>query len=212
MYPTLILAKVLQIISEDILPESQCGFREARGTIDMIFTLRQLQEKCAEQNEPLYVTFVNFSKAFDTVSRSLLWLLLSKYGCPDKFISLLRSFHDGMRASVSADGATSDEFGADHGVKQGCVLAPTLFTLFLAAVMYVANRGIQDGVIVTTRTDGRLFNIGRLKAKTKVRKICSRDLMYADDTALVAHSASSLQQILDRFVAASSAFGLRINI
>ena len=52
-----------------LIPESQCGFRKDRGTIDMIFTARQLQEKCQEQNVDLYMTFVDLTKAFDTVSR-----------------------------------------------------------------------------------------------------------------------------------------------
>ena len=56
-----------------LLPESQCGFRKNRGTIDMIFTARQLQEKCQEQNVDLYMTFVDLTKAFDTVSREGLW-------------------------------------------------------------------------------------------------------------------------------------------
>ena len=50
-------------------PESLCGFRKDRGTLDMIFTARQLQEKRQEQNVDLYMTFVDITKAFDTVSR-----------------------------------------------------------------------------------------------------------------------------------------------
>ena len=60
------------------LPESQCGFRKDRGTIDMIFTARQLQEKCQEQNVDLYMTFVDLTKAFDTVSREGLWKIMGK--------------------------------------------------------------------------------------------------------------------------------------
>ena len=56
-----------------LIPESQCGFRKDRVTIDMIFTARQLQEKCQEQNVDLYMTFVDLTKAFDTVSRDGLW-------------------------------------------------------------------------------------------------------------------------------------------
>ena len=51
------------------IPESQCGFRKDRGTIDMILTARQLQEKCQEQNVDIYMTFVDLTKAFDKVSR-----------------------------------------------------------------------------------------------------------------------------------------------
>ena len=52
-----------------LLPESQRGFRKDRGTTDMIFTARQLQEKCQEQNMDLYMTFVDLAKPFDTVTR-----------------------------------------------------------------------------------------------------------------------------------------------
>ena len=65
-----------------LLPESQCGFRKDRGTIDMIFTARQLQEKCQEQNMDLYMTFVDLTKAFDTVSREGPWNIMAKFGCP----------------------------------------------------------------------------------------------------------------------------------
>ena len=59
-----------------LIPESQCGFRKDRGTIDMIFTARQLQEKYQEQNVDLYMTFVDLTKAFDTVSRDGLWKIM----------------------------------------------------------------------------------------------------------------------------------------
>ena len=79
-----ILAKIIlgriQDISENVLPESQCGFRANRSTVDMIFTLRQLQEKSKEQHIALYIVFVDFSKAFNTVDRETLWKILKIYG------------------------------------------------------------------------------------------------------------------------------------
>ena len=83
-----------------LLTESQCGFRKDRGTIDMIFTARQLQEKCQEQNVDLYMTFVDLTQAFDTVSREGLRKIIAKFGCPAKFIAMVRQFHDGMLARV----------------------------------------------------------------------------------------------------------------
>ena len=64
----------------------------------MIFTARQLQEKCQEQNVDLNMTFVDLIKAFDTVSREGLWKIMAKFGCPDKFIAMVR--HDGMLAAM----------------------------------------------------------------------------------------------------------------
>ena len=57
------------MITQENMPESQCGFRSNRGTVNMIFILRQIQEKCREQNMGLYAAFVDLTKAFDTVSR-----------------------------------------------------------------------------------------------------------------------------------------------
>ena len=98
------------------LPESQCGFRKNSGTINMIFTARQLQEKCQEQNVDLYMTFVDLSKAFDTVSREGLWKIMAKFSCPAKFIAMVRQFHDGMLARVQNDGEFSDLFPVTNGV------------------------------------------------------------------------------------------------
>ena len=104
-----VLAKILgnrlsSQISENFLPESQCGFRPGRGTVDMIFTARQIQEKCREQHRDLYLVFIDLTKAFDTVSREALWQILHKVGCPDKFVNIVRSFHNGMLARVVDEG------------------------------------------------------------------------------------------------------------
>ena len=60
----------------------------------MIFTARQPQEKCQEQNVGLHMTFVDLTKAFDTVSRGGLWKIMAKFGCQPRFIAILRQFHD----------------------------------------------------------------------------------------------------------------------
>ena len=66
----------------------------------MIFTIRYLQEKCLEQHQNTYLLFTDLTKAFNTVSRLGLWSILSKLGCSPKFISMVRSLHDGMIARV----------------------------------------------------------------------------------------------------------------
>ena len=101
----------------------------------MVFTLRQLQEKYAGQHQPLIVTFVDFSKVFDTVDRETLWKLLSRFRCPQTFLSVLCSFHDGMTASTRCGDGCSDPFGVGRGVKQGCLLVSMLFTIFLSIVL-----------------------------------------------------------------------------
>ena len=76
VFARVLLNRLVPTIAEEILPESQCGFRASRDTMDMVFILRQLQEKRREQNMGLHATFVDLTKAFDTVSRTGLWLIL----------------------------------------------------------------------------------------------------------------------------------------
>ena len=125
-----ILNRMIDSVAENTLPDSQCGFRPGRSTVDMVFTVREIQEKCTEQQMDLFACFIDLTKAFDTVNREALWIILSKLGCPSKFINLIRLFHDGMSGSILCDGDTSSPFNISNGVKQGCVLAPVLFNLF----------------------------------------------------------------------------------
>ena len=76
----------------------------------MVFAARQLQEKSMEQHQDLYMTFVELTKAFDTVSREGLWKIdiMSKFGCLERFVKIVRQFHDGMMARVLDDGNASD--------------------------------------------------------------------------------------------------------
>ena len=66
------LKRLIAHVSENILPETQCGFRPNRGTVDMMFVARQIQEKGREQNRPIYMAFIDLSKAFDTINREVL--------------------------------------------------------------------------------------------------------------------------------------------
>ena len=94
----------------------------------MIFTARQLQEKCQEQNVDLYMTFVDLTKAFDTVtcSRDEFWKIVAKFGCPPRLIAMVRQFHDDMLARLQNDEEFPEPFEVTNGVTQGCVMAPTL--------------------------------------------------------------------------------------
>ena len=134
----------------------------------MIFTTRQLQEKCQKQNMDLYMTFVDLTKAFDTVSREGLWKIMAKFGCPTKFIAMARQFHNGMPA-VQNDGEFSHPFPVTNGVKQGCVLAPTLFSMMFSAMLTAAVQDGDNRIPIRYRFDGKHFNLRRLQAKSKVQ-------------------------------------------
>ena len=155
---------------------------------------------------------VDFTKAFDTVSGTGLWKLLRKNGYKNKFTSLVESLHTGMMASVSDGTNSSDSFGVTNGVKQGCVLAPTLFSIFLSAMLEEAFKDLDDGVYIQTRQDADLYNVAHFRAKTKCSLQLIRELLFADDSALLAHSPEEIQRIVNAFSEASNKFGLKINI
>ena len=123
IFARILLNRMSTHITPEVVPETQCDFRANRNTVcDMIFWLRQLQEMCIEQDRPLYMVFVDFSKAFYAVGRTGLWQILRKYGCPEKFTTMMETLHTGMMANVSVVGEVSESFSVTNGVNQGYVL------------------------------------------------------------------------------------------
>ena len=175
-----IILNRLIAVSEANLPEAQCGFRPGRSTVNMIFTVRQVQEKCLEQNLDLHSVFIVLTKAFDTVNREALWDALARYGCPPKFIQIIRLFLVDMTGQVLSNGEQSDPFFIPNGVKQGRVLAPVLFNLFFTCVLRQAVGNMDEGVYVRFRYDGSIFD-RRLNVKTKTLNSLIQEALFADD-------------------------------
>nr|VZI25284.1 unnamed protein product [Spirometra erinaceieuropaei] len=211
IFARILLNRLNNHLEQSLLPESQCGFRRHRGTMDMIFAARQLQEKCQEMRTHLYSTFVDLTKAFDTVNREGLWKIMQKFGCPERFTQMVRQLHDGMMARVTDNGAVSEAFAVTNGVKQGCVLAPTLFSLMFSAMLMDAYRDERPGIRIAYRTDGRLLNQRRMNFQSRVSTATVHELLFADDCALNTTSEAEIQRSMDLFSAACENFGLVIN-
>ncbi|KAJ1109357.1 hypothetical protein NDU88_006719 [Pleurodeles waltl] len=196
---------------EDVhLPESQCGFREGRGTADMIFAARQLQQKCQGQNRDLYTTFVDLTKAFDPVSREGLWWITDKFGCPCKFVSMVRQFDDVMLARVLDNGDASDAYLVTNGVKQDW--HPRCSALMFSAMLSHAFCDDEETSIKTRyRTDCSLFNLRRLQVKTKVEDDSVSNFLFAGDCTLNAATKAQMQQSMNCFSTACKNFGLTIS-
>ena len=199
MLAKVILSRLLEHVVDLVLPESQCGFRLGRSTIDMIFVARQLQEKCREQHQNLCMAFVDPTKAIDEVNRYLLWNNLRKFGCPPTLIVILQQFHTGMCAQIVMAGSQSSSFHVEVGVQQGCALAPIILNLLLVAVAHVSHRDLQssDCVGIEYRLDGGLFNLRHLQVKTKTSSAVISGLQYADDAAFPSHTSVVLLRSLD---------------
>ncbi|KAK3775513.1 hypothetical protein RRG08_041297 [Elysia crispata] len=170
----IILNRLITSVSETNVPEAQCGFRPNRSTTDMIFAIRQIQEKSREQNKDLYAVFIDLTKAFDTVNREAL--------STTTWCGTLRGRHSVFFS---------------NGVKQGCVLAPMLFNLFFTCVLNHAIRDIENGVILKYRLDGSLFDLRSLNAKTKTIDRIILEALFTDDCVLMAHPAPALHGMFD---------------
>ena len=201
----------LQRLAECVLPESQCGFRRGRGCTNMIFVVRQLAEKAMEHNSRQYLVFVDLDKAYDSVPRTVLWNALQKLGVPDDLITLIKSFHQDMKARLRIDGEMLEEIEVANGLRQGCTMAPTLFNLYACVVAerwldrLEAIEGI--GTLVVNKQDGQLFRRSTRNA--------SETLLYkgefADDVVLFACSREAACASIRAYIEVVSSLGLTVS-
>ena len=108
-------------------------------------------------------------------------------------IAIVRQFHDGMLARVQNDGEFSDPFPVTNGVKQGCVLASTLFSMMFSAMLTDA---FQE--IIRYCYDGKLFNLRRLQVKSKVQTEVLDKFLFTDDMAKGAPTEQKMQKGVDQ--------------
>ena len=138
-----------------ILAEEQSGFRPNRPTAGMMFVTCRLQELARKKRIPLYVCFIDLTKAYDSVDRTLLWTVLARFGVLQNIISVIRHFHEeAMRACAGLDDRVrSGWLAVEQGLRQGCVFVHLLYNIFFGAVINVAStrfkadRGIMDALV-----------------------------------------------------------------
>ena len=121
--------KVLNRMKEVVDPklrDQQAGFRRNRSCANQIASLRIIVEQSLEWNSPLYINFIDYEKAFDSVDRETLWKLLRHYGVPEKIIAL--------------------RFKVKTGVRQGCLLSPFLFLPVIDWIMKTITTGRNNGI------------------------------------------------------------------
>ena len=106
----------LQIVVDEVVSNSQCGFWAERDCVDLIFCVLQLVEKAIEHNTKVFLLFVNLCKAYGPVLRSALWCALQRYGIPENLNELMHSFHKGMLATVTICGETFSPFLVMNGL------------------------------------------------------------------------------------------------
>ena len=128
------------------LRKEQAGYRKGRGTTDQIFILRNIIEQVSEWQATLYLNFEDFEKAFDSIHRESLWVIMAKYGITEKIVKMIRVFYDDFKCAVEDQGETCEWFDSKTGVKQGCNMSGFLFFIVMDWVMGRAVGGGENGI------------------------------------------------------------------
>ncbi|VDM00867.1 unnamed protein product [Schistocephalus solidus] len=136
---------------------------------------------------------------------------MQKFGCLERFTHMVLQLHGGITARVTDSGTVSEAFAVTNGVKQGCVLAPTLPSLMFSAMLMDAYLDEQPGIRIAYRTDGHLLSSRRMQASTRVSTTTVHDLLFAADCALNTVTEEDMQRSMDLFTSGCADLGLTIS-
>lgn len=178
-----------------IQKEEQAGFRKRYSTVDNIFVLQSLIQKyCSKKAGRFYVLYVDFSKAFDTIPHALLFYQLMSKGVHGKILKVLRSMYGSLQSSVRTPNGLTDFFKCERGTRQGCMLSPFLFSLYVGELVNMFEENQCEGVYINESTP----NIS-----------C---LLFADDLVTCADTVGRLQHMIDVVVLFCKKWGLEVNL
>ena len=169
-----ILQARLQQYVNRALPEVQDGFRKGRGTRVQNANIPWIIKEAREFQENIYFCFIGYAKTFDCVDHNKLWKILKEMGIPDHLTCLLRNLYVGQEATVRTGYGPTDWFQIGKAVRQGCILSPRLFNLYAEYIM--RNSGLKEA-----------------QAGIKIAGRNINNLIYADDTTLMAESEEELK-------------------
>ena len=176
---------------EPVLRKEQAGFRYGRSCVDHINRLRIIIEQSVEFQSPLYLLFVDFERAFDTLCHNRMWTILENYGIPTKMLNLIQDLYRNATCRVVHNGELGSEINVGAGVKQGCILSPLLFTVVLDWVMKKATKKAHG---IQWTMSARL-----------------EDLDFADDLCLLAQKEADMRVKLSQLIHYAGQVGLKIN-
>ena len=160
--------------------------------MDQVFCVRRLLEERVEFGLPVAVAALDFSAAYDSVDREVLWRVLELEGVGHGMLRVLRALGERTRCRVKVEGQCSEGFEVKSGVRQGSVLSPLLFGVVMDWVMRKAVGEGGEGVLVAPGT--------RVS-----------DLDFADDVLLVGESLDVLRKAVEAVEREGAVFGLRLN-
>ena len=193
-HPSKVMLKIilnrLQPQAEEIIAEEQAGFRAGRSTTEQIFNLRILCEKYLQHQQNLYHVFIDFKKAFDRVWHEALWATMRKYNINASIIQAIENLYDKAQSAVLFNGSTGEWFRTTVGVRQRCLLSPTLFNIFLERIMCEALDDHEGSVSI----GGRLIT----------------NFRFADDIVVNAEEEEEAGVLIDRLDRTTTRYKMEI--
>ena len=182
------------IDDNNLLSETQAGFRKTYSTTDHLFTLLALIQKQLLCHKKLYVAFIDFRKAFDYVIRTKLWAILRKNGLKGKMYQTVVSMYNVVKSKVRAGNDLTESVLCPRGLKQGEICSPVLFSLFINEL---ANEIMQRG---------------RHGIQLIPDLIEIFILLFADDVILVSDTVCGLQNQLNVLFDTANRLSLFVNM
>ena len=191
-----ILAARLYSGLDPFLRENQYGFRRGRSTNEAIFLIRRLQDLVdAKRNQALFLLFLDWSKAFDTIKPAALHLALKRLKIPPRMCSAIRDLTASPYFEVVVNGEMSSEKKQASGIRQGCTLSPLLF-IALQTVMFHDIERVFLGQHPLAITPTVPFF----------------DVEFADDTVLISRNSEHLQHLLHLVQREAGKYNLHLNL
>ena len=133
-----IIADQMKIKMDQEISEEQCGFRAGKGTRDQILNLKMILKKSRECGNNLYICFIDYRKAFNSVVHDVLWTSMVEMGFPAHIIQLIEGRYDNQKAVVRTNYGLAKFFHIGKGVHQGCILSPHLFNIYSEKILRTA--------------------------------------------------------------------------
>ena len=197
---------------EAFLLDCQNAYRPERNCIQHMMALQELINTAKRHvNVPLVCLFVDFTKAFDSVDRAMLRILLESWGCPKNICTLIFTVLDGQQMIVRTADGVSEAFTPTSGVLQGDTLAPYLFIIVMDLIFRSVDPQGTLGYPLQHKSVSSVLAQGTISRPKSVPILREPQLAYADDVALLADSCDSAEKLLHNLERVSNLFGLCVN-